>query len=93
NGAAYKDNLTADGKVHDQERLNYVRDHLLEAHEAIRAGVNLKGYFLWSLMDNFEWAFGKSKRFGIVYTDYETQARYLKDSALWYSNVIKRNGL
>ncbi len=93
NGAAYKDVLTGEGKVHDQQRLNYVRDHLLEAHEAIRSGVNLKGYFLWSLMDNFEWAFGMSKRFGIVYVDYETQKRYPKDSALWYSNVIKRNGL
>jgi beta-glucosidase len=93
NGAAFPDRLEADGTVHDQKRWSYVRDHLLEAHSAIHEGVDLRGYFLWSLMDNFEWAFGKSKRFGIVYTDYETLKRYPKDSAAWYARVIQRNGL
>jgi beta-glucosidase len=94
NGAAFKDELGADGKVHDLARQNYVRDHLLEAHAAIQEGVDLRGYFLWSLMDNFEWAHGLSKRFGIVYVDYENGLkRYPKYSAYWYSKVIQRNGL
>lgn len=93
NGAAYQDVLTADGRVHDQNRLEYVRDHLLEAHAAIQEGVDLRGYFLWSLLDNFEWAYGLSKRFGIIYVDYQSLERYPKDSALWYAKVIKRNGL
>jgi beta-glucosidase len=94
NGAAFKDELGADGKVHDLARQNYVRDHLLEAHAAIQEGVDLRGYFLWSLMDNFEWAHGLSKRFGIVYVDYENGLkRYPKDSAYWYAKVIQRNGL
>jgi len=93
NGAAFPDRLESDGTVHDQKRWGYVRDHLLEAFSAIQEGVDLRGYFLWSLMDNFEWAFGESKRFGIVYTDYETLKRYPKDSAAWYARVIRRNGL
>lgn len=93
NGAAYQDVLESDGKVHDVQRLEYVRDHLLEAHAAIQAGVDLRGYFLWSLMDNFEWAYGLSKRFGIIYVDYQNQQRYPKDSAHWYARVIQRNGL
>jgi beta-glucosidase len=93
NGAAYKDELTEDGRVHDSKRIEYVRDHLLEAHAAIQEGVDLRGYFLWSLLDNFEWACGLSKRFGVVYVDYQSQTRYLKDSAFWYAKVIRRNGL
>lgn len=93
NGAAYKDELTADGRIADYERINYVRDHLLEAHAAIQEGVDLRGYFLWSLMDNFEWAYGLSKRFGIVYVDYQSLKRYPKESAYWYARVIQRNGL
>lgn len=93
NGAAYKDELSPDGKIHDGKRLLYIRDHLLELHAAIEQGVDVQGYFLWSLMDNFEWAFGFSKRFGIVHVDYETQRRTLKDSAHWYASVIQRNGI
>lgn len=94
NGAAFKDELTKDGKVHDLRRQNYVRDHLLEAHSAMQQGVDLRGYFLWSLLDNFEWAHGLSKRFGIIYVDYEGDLeRYPKDSAYWYSKVIQQNGL
>lgn len=93
NGAAYRDVLNSDGTVNDKERVDYLHDHLLEAYAALSEGVELKGYFAWSLMDNFEWAYGLSKRFGLVYTDYESQKRYLKDSAHWYSKVIARNGI
>ena len=93
NGAAFKDEVTPDGKVHDERRLNYLREHFLRAHKAIRDGVPLKGYFVWSLMDNFEWAHGYTKRFGIVYVDYETQKRIVKDSGYWYKQVIAENGV
>jgi beta-glucosidase len=93
NGAAFKDEVTPDGKVHDERRLNYLREHFLRAHKAIQEGVPLKGYFVWSLMDNFEWAHGYTKRFGIVYVDYETQKRIIKDSGYWYQKVIAENGV
>ncbi|HHW58574.1 MAG TPA: beta-glucosidase [Clostridia bacterium] len=90
NGAAFKDEVTEDGRVHDDERIEYIKEHLKAAAKFIEEGGNLKGYFVWSLLDNFEWAHGYSKRFGIVYVDYETQKRILKDSAWWYKEVIKR---
>ncbi len=89
NGAAYVDVLE-DGKVHDPDRIDYLADHFEAMAEAIRRGVDLRGYYLWTFMDNFEWAYGYSKRFGIVYTDYATQQRIPKDSALWYADVISR---
>jgi len=92
NGCAYEDHLV-DGKVHDAKRIAYLEGHLGAAHEAIAAGVPLRGYFLWTLMDNFEWAYGYSRRFGIVYTDYATQTRYPKDSYTFYQTVIGENGL
>ncbi len=92
NGAAFADQLSADGQVHDPRRVAYLRAHLQAAHDAIQCGVPLQGYFVWSLMDNFEWAFGYTKRFGIVYVDFETQQRMVKDSGLWYREVISRNG-
>ena len=73
NGAAFRDEISTDGRIHDPRRLNYVREHLRELHQAIEAGVDMRGYFLWSLFDNFEWSFGFSKRFGIVYVDYATR--------------------
>lgn len=91
NGAACKDEVTEDGRVHDYERIEYIKEHLKAAAKFIEEGGNLKGYFVWSLMDNFEWAHGYSKRFGIVYVDYKTQKRILKDSALWYKGVIQRS--
>jgi beta-glucosidase len=91
NGAAYKDQVAEDGAIHDEERISYYRRHLLEAARAIALGVPLRGYFAWSLMDNFEWAYGLSKRFGLVYVDFDTQARILKDSAYWYGDVIASN--
>ncbi|MBM4429977.1 MAG: beta-glucosidase [Chloroflexi bacterium] len=90
NGAAYADALVS-GRVHDPARLTYLREHLLSAARALAVGVPLRGYFVWSLLDNFEWAFGYSKRFGIVYVDYTTQRRVLKDSARWYRRVIAAN--
>lgn len=93
NGAAFKDEISADGRVHDTQRIRYISDHLLEVRAAIAAGVNVQGYFCWSFMDNFEWAFGFQKRFGLVHVDYKTLARKPKDSAHWYSRVIRRNGL
>ena len=92
NGAAYPDTLAADG-VRDEARIRYLTGHLAAAHAAIGQGAKLAGYFYWSLMDNFEWAWGYSRRFGIVYVDYPTQRRTLKDSAKVYRDIIARNGL
>jgi beta-glucosidase len=92
NGAAFDDEPDGD-RVRDQARIAYLRDHLATVHEAINQGVDLRGYFLWSLMDNFEWARGYAKRFGIVRVDYSTQARVWKDSAHWYRQVIQTNGI
>ena len=79
--------------MHDHKRIDYLKKHFEMAHKAIEDGVKLKGYFVWSLLDNFEWAFGYSKRFGIVYVDYNTQKRIIKDSGKWYSQIIKNNSL
>jgi beta-glucosidase len=93
NGAAFDDELGSDGGVRDHERISYLREHLAVVHEAIESGVDLRGYFVWSLLDNFEWAYGYSKRFGIVHVDYPTQRRVWKDSAHWYRQVISTNGI
>jgi len=93
NGAAYPDGPAEDGDVHDTLRIEYLDGHLRACHDALAAGVDLRGYFVWSLMDNFEWAEGYAKRFGIVHVDYRTQQRVLKDSAKWYREVIRRNGI
>jgi beta-glucosidase len=93
NGAAFDDVLAADGSVHDHERVGYLDQHVRVVHEAIQSGVDVRGYCAWSLLDNFEWAEGYAKRFGLVYVDYETQRRIPKDSARWYSGLIAANGL
>ena len=93
NGAAFEDVLTPDGQVHDPRRINYLRDYITAVREAMHAGVDVRGYFVWSLLDNFEWAFGYSKRFGIIYVDYPTQRRVIKDSGHWYAQVIAQNGI
>jgi beta-glucosidase len=92
NGAAFEDTVLANGAVDDRPRVEYVQDHLLAARRAIDAGVDLRGYFLWSLLDNFEWQSGYSKRFGIVHIDFDTQRRTPKASSQFYSNVIRSNG-
>jgi beta-glucosidase len=92
NGAAYDDVLTAEDTVHDPERVAYLRDHLRAARQAIAEGAPLRGYFVWSLLDNFEWAQGYAKRFGVIYVDYPTQRRIMKDSGRYYAEVIRANG-
>ena len=92
NGAAYVDEVSADGEVHDPKRVSYYERHLEQVHRALEAGIPMKGYFAWSLMDNFEWAYGYSKRFGLVYVDYQSQQRIMKDSAKWYQTIIEKNG-
>lgn len=92
NGCAYGDGVSEDGAVHDDRRISYLEKHLKAVKAAIDAGSPVKGYYQWSLLDNFEWAFGYEKRFGIVHVDFESQKRTLKDSALWYSAVVKSNG-
>ncbi len=93
NGAAFCDYADPTGAVRDPERIDYLRSHLAAAHAAIAQGVNLRGYFVWSLMDNFEWAHGYSQRFGIVFVDYRTQERIPKASAYWYRDVIAANAV
>ncbi|MFZ6768136.1 GH1 family beta-glucosidase [Undibacterium sp. Di26W] len=88
NGMAVADQIV-DGKINDQARINYVQWHLQAVQAAIAAGVNVQGYFYWSLLDNFEWNSGYEKRFGLVHVDYATQKRTLKESAYWYRNLIR----
>jgi beta-glucosidase len=92
NGAAFADEKI-DGAVHDPDRVEYLRAHFAAAQRAIRDGVDLRGYFVWSLLDNFEWAYGFSKRFGLIHVDYETLERTPKDSARFYAQVTRANGL
>lgn len=88
NGAAFKDYWNGNGYVNDPRRVSFLRKYIQAASEAFEQGVPLKGYFVWSLMDNYEWAEGYSKRFGIVYVDYPTQRRIIKDSGYWYAQLI-----
>ena len=92
NGAAFQDRLDAQGQVKDSRREAYLREHFLQAHRAIGDGAPLHGYFVWSLMDNFEWAYGYSKRFGLIYVDYQTLQRTVKQSGRWYAQVTRENG-
>jgi len=93
NGCAYSDGPGDDGKVRDERRISYLRRHFAAAQRAIQAGSPVQGYFVWSLMDNFEWAKGYDERFGLVWVDFETQQRIPKESAAWYSGVIGQNGI
>ncbi len=93
NGFPFPDAPGPDGRVHDPQRILYLRNHLLQVHRAISEGVPVQGYFVWSLLDNFEWAHGYRMRFGLIYVDYETQARTIKESGRWYAEVVRRNGL
>ena len=91
NGSAWEDVVAPDGAVRDPDRVDYLLRHLEAASEAIGKGVDLRGYFAWSLLDNFEWSFGYERRFGIVHVDYETQVRTPKDSARAYAEVLRRH--
>ncbi|MEY9968679.1 beta-glucosidase [Streptacidiphilus sp. MAP12-16] len=93
NGAAFDDYVSPEGEVRDPERIAYVHAHLAAIHAALADGVDVRGYFLWSLMDNFEWAYGYGKRFGAVYVDYSTQRRIPKSSAHWYAETIRRGAI
>ena len=93
NGAAYDDTVSADGRVHDVERTAFLESHLGAILDAVDEGVPVHGYFYWSLMDNYEWAWGYDKRFGLVRVDYETQERTVKDSGLAYASIIRNRAL
>jgi beta-glucosidase len=92
NGIACKDNKILNKVVQDDDRISYLKRYLEASHKAIKEGVNLKGYFVWSLMDNFEWIEGFSKRFGLIRINFETQERIWKKSAFWYRDLIRSNG-
>ncbi|MBS1992213.1 MAG: beta-glucosidase [Cyanobacteria bacterium SZAS LIN-3] len=91
NGAAIDDVVSADGQVHDPVRTSYIYEHLCALEKASKRGMDIRGYFAWSLMDNLEWSLGYGKTFGIVQVDRRTLKRTVKDSGLWYSQLIKRN--
>ena len=93
NGTSLPDVVSLDGRVEDGARKDYLHRHISAMHDAIEKGVNVKGYFQWSLYDNFEWGFGFSSRFGIVHVDFASQKRTVKDSGIWYSKVIENNSI
>ncbi|HUH06695.1 MAG TPA: GH1 family beta-glucosidase [Egibacteraceae bacterium] len=93
NGAAFLDYADPDGRVIDDSRISYLDGHFRAAHRAIEQGVDLRGFFVWSLFDNYEWAWGYSRRFGVIYVDYPTGTRIWKKSAHWYRDVIARNAV
>lgn len=92
NGLSTNDWVSLDGKVHDSSRIDFLNRYLLGLKQAADSGVDIMGYFQWSILDNFEWAEGYLQRFGLIHVDYATQKRTLKDSALWYKGVIESNG-
>jgi beta-glucosidase len=93
NGTAFPDTVDATGQVYDPQRRDYLRAHIAVVEEARRSGIPVQGYFVWSLMDNFEWAFGYRPRFGIIYVDYATQQRIIKESGRWYARFIATGNL
>lgn len=88
NGCSFSDQPDENGHVHDRRRINYLKDHISAVRKALQNNIPVKGYFVWSLLDNFEWGLGFSQRFGLVWVDHDTQERILKDSAFWYKNFI-----
>lgn len=93
NGISVRDELDKDGKIRDIKRVEYVREHLLKLYQALQEGCPVKGYFIWSLMDNFEWSHGFSQRFGLMYTDYQSLQRIPKESYYWFQHVLKNRGI
>ena len=91
NGICTDDSPGPDGKIHDTKRINYLRDYLQEVLRAIGDGADVRGYYLWSLMDNFEWSSGYQMRFGLLHVDFKTQERLWKDSAYWYQKLVREN--
>jgi beta-glucosidase len=92
NGAPVPDVVDSDGQIHDERRIRYLRDHLVQVHKAIQSGVDVKGYYVWSFADNFEWNLGYSPRFGLIHVNYETLNRTMKDSGMWFAKIISDNG-
>jgi beta-glucosidase len=92
NGASFRDWVSLDGQVHDPQRIDFLARYLIALRRALREGTPVKGYFHWSLLDNFEWHAGYRERFGLIYMDFQTQRRILKDSARWYAKLIAANG-
>ena len=92
NGLTLPDWVSLDGKVHDPNRIDYMHRYLKELKKASKEGVDIRGYFAWSILDNFEWAEGYNERFGLIYVDYQTQKRIPKDSYYWYNKLIASNG-
>lgn len=93
NGTSNCNEAVVDGKVHDQQRIEYVRSFLEWIKKAIDEGADIRGYYLWSFLDNWEWSAGYTSRFGLTHVDYETQQRIFKDSAYFYQEVIRQNKL
>jgi len=93
NGAAFDDVVSPDGKIHDDRRIDYLRQYLQQLRLAMQDGADVRGYFAWSLLDNFEWSYGYKKRFGLIRVDYETLERTIKDSGKWYANVIRSSSV
>ena len=91
NGACYNIEISGDGLVHDLPRQDYIEAHLIELGNVIDEGIPIKGYFAWSLMDNFEWAEGYRMRFGLVHVDYDTQARTVKNSGHWFKELALKH--
>src|SRR5690606_23065942 len=91
NGASYPDPEVSETEIPDTHRREYVRNYLINVHRAVDEGLPCRGYFLWSGLDNFEWACGYTQRFGVVHVDYKTQKRTPKLSARWYSEVMREN--
>ena len=92
NGVSCPDVVSLDGKVHDPDRIDFLHRYLLELRRAADDGVDIRGYLHWCVTDNFEWAKGFTERFGLIYCDFETQERILKDSAYWFRETIRANG-
>ena len=93
NGVPVPDGVDFDGRVRDERRIRYLQNHIAQVHRAMKDGIPVKGYFHWSLMDNFEWHLGYGQRFGLVYVDWKTQKRIMKDSGRWFAKVIKDNAI
>ena len=93
NGASFEEAADSDGRVHDEQRRVFIRDHIVQAHHALQDGVPLKGYLAWSLLDNFEWTLGYSRRFGLVHVDFGSLKRTIKDSGKWYTEVARTNSV
>ncbi|MBS7630633.1 beta-glucosidase [Candidatus Bathyarchaeota archaeon] len=89
NGAAFPDAISPDGRIHDERRVAYLIEHIEQALKAAEEGIPLRGYFVWSTLDNFEWAYGYTKRFGVIYVDYQTQRRIIKDSGFFLAEISK----